>query len=41
MSKADGAQNLLSTEPNREQSGIATRDQPEEKFGIYMLLAGF
>ena len=41
MSKAAGGQNLLSTEPNREQAGIATREQPGDNFGIYMLLAGF
>ena len=41
MSKAAGGQNLLSPEPNREQVGIATRDQPGDNFSIYMLLAGF
>ena len=39
--EAAGGQDLRSTEPGREQAGIATRDQPGDNFGWYMLLAGF
>ena len=41
MSNAAGGQNLRSREPDRERSGIATRDHTEDNFGMYILLAGF